>query len=101
MSISSNLNSFHSVKIIPTDFSGKNCSAKILISFLPYSQNEGYGDIGSNSVSKISNDSIILHVVLGNLTSILLHINFAYFSTKFVIRISSDSFKIMLSSLGC
>ena len=49
MSISSNLDSSR--------------SAKKLISFVPYTQNEGNDDIGSNSISKIPNDSRNLHVV--------------------------------------
>ena len=64
----------------------------------PYTQNEGDDDIGSNSISKIPNGSRILHVVWGYLASILLHIGFAYLSTRFAIQISSDSFEIMLSS---
>ena len=100
MSISSNLNSPQSVKIISTDFSGKNCSTKKLISFFPYTQNESDDDIGSHLISKNPSDSRILHVFWGNLASILLHIDFAYFSTKFVIWISSDSFKTVLSSFN-
>ena len=74
--------------IIPTDFSGENCSAKKLISFFPCTHNEGNDENRSNSKSKIPNDSRILHVVYGNLASILWHIDFAYFCAKFVIRIS-------------
>ena len=82
------------------DFSGNNCSTKKLVLFFPCTPNKGDDDIGSNSLSKIPNNSRILHVVWGNLVSILWHIDFAYFSTRFVIRISWDSSKIMLSSIN-
>ena len=43
--------------MISTDFYGKNFSARKLISFFPYTQSEGDGDISRNSISKIPNDS--------------------------------------------
>ena len=63
-------------------------------------QNDGDDDIGNNSISKIPNDSRILHVVSKNVALLMFHIDFVYFFTKFVIRVSSDSFKIMLSSFN-
>ena len=101
MSISSNLNSFCSVIIILTDFSGENCPAEKRTLFFPYTPNEGDDDIGSNSISKIPNGSTILRVFEETyFASIMMHIDFAYFSTRCVIWISSDSFKIMLSSFN-
>ena len=77
-----------------------NCSTKKLILFFPYTRNDGDDDIGNNSISKIPNDSRILHVVSKNVALLMFHIDFVYFFTKFVIRVSSDSFKIMLSSFN-